>query len=176
MGDIRNVLLVDDEETLLSACRRTLGRERKVFTANNPVAALEVSAHQPLDLAIIDLRLGETSGIELVEELRRSSPNIVIAMYSAYLSVVAAVAAVRAGADRVFTKPISFTEIVRRVETNEPDPEPDLEETPTLAQVEWEHIMRVLEDCGGNVSMAARVLGIYRSSLQRKLRKHAPRD
>src|SRR5580765_7661349 len=101
MGDIRNVLLVDDEETLLSACRRTLGRERKVFTANNPVAALEVSANQPLDLAIIDLRLGEESGIELVEELRRSSPNIVIAMYSAYLSVVAAVAAVRAGADRV---------------------------------------------------------------------------
>jgi len=72
-------------------------------------------------------------------------------------------------------KPITLEEMVKRVEEDTPT-ELDLEETPTLARVEWEHITRVLADCNGNISMAARRLGIYRSSLQRRLRKHAPRE
>ncbi len=87
------------------------------------------------------------------------------------------VAAVRAGADVIAFKPITFREILQRLEETAAEPsEPDLDETPSLARAEWEHIMRVLSDCDGNVSAAARRLGIYRSSLQRRLRKYAPRE
>ena len=78
----------------------------------------------------------------------------------------------RAGADIVVFKPITFSEIKARIQggnLNEP-----CDEVPTLARAEWEHISRVLADCNGNVSEAARRLGIYRSSLQRRLRKYAP--
>jgi two-component system response regulator RegA len=76
----------------------------------------------------------------------------------------------------VIFKPVSLTEIIQRIEDDHEGAEPDIDDTPTLARAEWEHIMRVLEDCQGNVSMAARRLGIYRSSLQRKLRKYAPQN
>jgi len=119
----------------------------------------------------VDLRLGNASGIDLIRELKRDLPDLMVVLCSGYLSVAAAVAAVRAGADIVVFKPITFREILQRIE--ESTEEPDLEDTPTLARAEWEHIMRVLADCNGNVSMAARRLGIYRSSLQRRLRKYA---
>ncbi len=86
------------------------------------------------------------------------------------------VAAVRAGADIIAFKPITFREIIQRLEEGEEAEEPALDDTPSLARAEWEHIMRVLSDCDGNVSAAARRLGIYRSSLQRRLRKYAPRE
>lgn len=129
---------------------------------------------QQFDLAIVDLRIGESSGIDLVRELRDTLPELPIAFCSGYLSVDVTVAAVRAGADIIAFKPITFKEVLQRLE--EGAAEPDLEETPSLARAEWEHIMRVLSDCDGNVSAAARRLGIYRSSLQRRLRKYAPRE
>lgn len=177
MGDarpIRNVLVVDDDETILNAWRRGAGSERTVWTATDAKAAHAIAADHALDLAIIDLRIGNASGIELVRELRDSQPELPIALCSGYLSVDVTVAAVRAGADIIAFKPITFREILQRLDEGES--EPNIDETPSLARAEWEHIMRVLSDCGGNVSAAARRLGIYRSSLQRRLRKYAPRE
>ena len=170
---IESVLVVDDDEKLLRACQRVTGRS--VFTAANAAAAMQVAAHAKPELAIVDLRIGDDSGIELVRELKAAHPALVVVLCSGYLSVTTAVAAVRAGADIVLFKPVTFDEILKRVEEDVEDA-PDLGETPTLARAEWEHIMRVLADCNGNVSMAARRLGIYRSSLQRKLRKYAPQE
>ena len=130
---------------------------------------------QSFDLAIIDLRLGTSSGLELIRQLKHVQPECTIVLCSGYLSVAAAVAGVHAGADIVVFKPITFREILHSLDKHEQDTLPDLDDTPTLARAEWEHIMRVLADCNGNVSMAARKLGIYRSSLQRRLRKFAPR-
>src|SRR6185503_9011635 len=171
---IRNVLVVDDDETILNSWRRGAGSERTVWTATNAEAARAIAADHPLDLAIIDLRIGNASGIELVRELRDNAPELPIALCSGYLSVDVTVAAVRAGADIIAFKPITFREILQRLDEGES--EPSLDETPSLARAEWEHIMRVLSDCDGNVSAAARRLGIYRSSLQRRLRKYAPRE
>ncbi|HEU0031993.1 MAG TPA: response regulator [Kofleriaceae bacterium] len=172
---IESVLVVDDDEAILTGWRRSIGRQRKVFTATNPDEARAIAMHERPDLAIIDLRLGSgESGIDLVKDLKADRPELRVALCSAYLSVVTAVAAVQAGADHVFFKPVTFKEILRRIE-DEQQPEPDLDETPTLARIEWEHIARVLADCDGNITLAARRLGIYRSSLQRKLRKNAPR-
>ena len=82
------------------------------------------------DLAIVDLRLGNASGIDLIRELKRDLPDLMVVLCSGYLSVAAAVAAVRAGADIVVFKPITFREILQRIE--ESTEEPDLEDTPTL--------------------------------------------
>jgi two-component system response regulator RegA len=176
MGEARslqNVLVVDDDERILGSWKRA-ARERNVFTAIDAATARQLANTEKPDLAIVDLRLGNTSGIDLIRELKRDLPDLMVVLCSGYLSVAAAVAAVRAGADIVVFKPITFREILQRIEQNAE--EPDLEDTPTLARAEWEHIMRVLADCNGNVSMAARRLGIYRSSLQRRLRKYAPRS
>jgi two-component system response regulator RegA len=174
MGEARslhNVLVVDDDERILGSWKRA-ARERNIVTASDAVTARQLALTERPDLAIVDLRLGNASGIDLIRELKRDLPDLMVVLCSGYLSVAAAVAAVRAGADIVVFKPITFREILQRIEAN--SEEPDLEDTPTLARAEWEHIMRVLADCNGNVSMAARRLGIYRSSLQRRLRKYAP--
>jgi two-component system, response regulator RegA len=173
--EIRSVLAVDDDEQILGGYRRGIGRDRAVFTTGDPAAARDIAKREQCDLAIIDLRLPGDSGIALTRDLRRDAPEMVIALCSGYLSVEVAVAAVQAGANAVMFKPITAREILRRVEEG-PEPEPDLADTPTLARAEWEHITRVLADCNGNVSLAARRLGIYRSSLQRRLRKFAPRE
>ena len=170
---IRNVLVVDDDALLLSSWRRMITRERKnAAVAGDGATALQLAAQQSFDLAIVDLRLGRSSGLDLIADLRRAHPDLLIALCSGYLSVDTAVAGVHAGADVVVFKPLTFKEVLHKLEEDAP---PDLEETPTLARAEWEHIMRVLADCDGNVSMAARRLGVYRSSLQRRLRKFAPR-
>ncbi len=172
---IRTVLVVDDDDTLLTAWRRTIGREYTIATARDAATAGQLVGRQAFDLAIIDLRLGGHSGIELIQLLKRETPNTLIVLCSGYLSVGATVAGVRAGADIVVFKPITFKEILRNIDEHDKNVVPDVDETPTLARAEWEHIMRVLADCNGNVSEAARRLGIYRSSLQRRLRKFAPR-
>jgi len=174
---VRSVLVADDEEILLATARRSLSRDYTVFTASSTALARQIAMRESPDLAIVDLRLGAASGIELVRELKVAAPAMFITLYSAYLSVSTTVLAMKAGAELVVFKPITFKDIVRRVEANQLDARPakDDDDTPTLARVEWEHIMRVLADCEGNVSEAARRLGIYRSSLQRRLRKHAPR-
>jgi two-component system response regulator RegA len=172
---IKKVLVADDDEALLAACKRSLGRERTVYTASSAAAALELAEAHPPDLAIVDLRLGTSSGINLVRELKADRREMYIAMISGYLSVASAVAAVRAGADLILFKPVTFREIVRRVEGGVLPADPNWEDTPTLARAEWEHVTRVLADCNGNVSLAARRLGIHRQSLQRRLRKYPPR-
>ena len=172
---IRCVLVVDDDERILAACKRSGGRDRTVHTATGPTTAREIARREEPDLAIVDLRLGTESGIDLVRDLKRDAPDLIVALCSGYLSVDIAVSAVRAGADVVLFKPVTVKEVLRRLEQDVPI-DPDLEETPTLARAEWEHITRVLADCNGNVSMAARRLGIYRSSLQRRLKKFAPRE
>lgn len=169
------VLLVDDDELWVRACERGFrGMGCTVRAAASVAGALDAARAQPPDLVVADVRLGPESGIDLIEPLRRAHPGCTIAVVSAYLSVAVTAVAVRRGAQLVLFKPVHPSEIVRRL------PQLDLEEpacvTPTLARAEWEHIQRVLLDCDGNVSEAARRLGILRQSLQRRLRKHAPAE
>jgi two-component system response regulator RegA len=170
---IRRILAVDEDTAATSRYARGFGPDRTVLEAADPATARELARSGPLDLAIVELRIRHESGIELARELRRDHPDLVIALCSGYLSVEAAVTAVRAGIDIVLFKPVTAQDILRRIgaATGEPEPDPDTEK---LEHAEWEHITRVLADCGGNISMAADRLGIYRSSLQRRLRRCSP--
>ncbi len=164
------ILAVDDDERLLASYRRGLERTHRVLTASTAETALQLAAEHPLQLAIVDLHLREGSSIDLLRQLRARLPELQIAVVSGYLTTDATVVAVKAGATVVLDKPIVPREILRRLDEAEPA-DIDPKETPTLADAVDAHIARVLADCGGNVSEAARRLGLYRSSLQRRLSK-----
>jgi two-component system response regulator RegA len=166
------LLVVDDDERFLTALTRGAEPPYALFTASTATKAKAIAKEHKPNLALVDLRLNGASGVSLIEDLKRDHPTMMVVLCSSYLSVVSAVAAVQAGADHVLSKPFTIKDALRRIEGEKA--EEDLTETPTLARVEWEHIMRVLTECDGNLSAAARRLGIYRSTLKRRIRKIAP--
>lgn len=146
-----------------------------VVTASSLEAAVERIEDERPDLAIVDLFLEPPeSGINVIQAIKNADDQIFCALVSAHMSVSHAVAGVRAGADDVFFKPFGAKQVIARVEGAEVGRFPD-GSVPTLEQVEWEHISRVLQDHDGNISQAAAALGVFRQSLQRKIAKHAPR-
>lgn len=170
------MLLVDDDDVF----RRRLGRalrERgfEVKEAGDGVGAEREIRSQVFHRAVIDLRMPATDGLQLVRTLRQVQPNLAILMLTGYGSIATAVEAMRLGACNYLTKPATVDEILevfKSVEAPLGSPGAAPDETPSLARVEWEHLQRVLQDCQGNISQAARQLGIHRRSLQRKLGKN----
>ncbi|MCW5803567.1 MAG: response regulator [Deltaproteobacteria bacterium] len=174
MERIEKVLVVDDDEGVLRAMRRGLERAQKVVDiASNRTDAHRIARRLVPDLAIIDFRLCGHSGIDVLRELRAVHTGLRAVLISGYLTIDLTVDAVKAGAELVFAKPVTASDILIRAESNRGF-EFHLEETPSLARVQYEHIVRVVADCGGNISKAARRLGLHRQSLQRRLRSPAP--
>jgi two-component system response regulator RegA len=170
-----SILLVDDDEVLrerLATAIRARGYE--VRTAGSFDEGLrEVSKESP-EMAVLDLKMPGGSGLDLLKELRRVDPHTRVLMLTGYGSIATAVEAVReGGAVGYLPKPADADEILAALQGTHTEKKPGLE-TPSLARAEWEHIQRVLTDCGGNISEAARRLGIHRRSLQRKLHKYPP--
>ena len=167
-------LLVDDDTLYLQTLQRSLQKRGLAASiATNVADALQVARAQPLDFALIDLRLGSESGLELIDPLRRSQPQIRIVLLTGYASVATAVEAIKRGADNYLLKPTTVDLILRTLaaqSTDAPPPEPQPTMTP-LSRLEWEHIHQALAETNGNVSAAARLLGMHRRSLQRKLAK-----
>jgi two-component system, response regulator RegA len=168
---IKRVLVVDDQESWLRALERDAGAELVVFTATDAAQARQIADREHPDLAIVDLRLGSDSGLQLVSDLRAQHKRMKIVLISSFMTIPATVAAMKAGADHVDTKPITCRQLIAKLEAGTPS---DVAGTSSLARMEWEYVQRVLDECGGNRSQAARTLGIYRQSLQRMLRKHPP--
>ena len=129
------------------------------------------------EFAVVDLKMPGKSGLELVKALREIDPSTKTIVLTGYGSIATAIDAVRLGATYYLSKPADADDIVAAFARGEAPPlePPDIEyKAPSLARAEWEHINRVLSDCGGNISEAARRLGIHRRSLQRKLQKYPP--
>ncbi len=124
--------------------------------------------------AIVDLRMPGGSGLDLLAEMLTRLPELEVVMLTGYGSIATAVEAVKRGAVNYLAKPADVDMILAAFE-EAGDREVDYE-PPSLARTEWEHIQRVLEDCDGNVSQAARKLGLHRRTLQRKLQKYPPRS
>ncbi len=170
------ILLVDDDEPLRERLARAF-RDRgfPTTTASDAASALAAFDEEPTDLAVLDLRLGGDSGLSLLAELRARAPDLCVVMLSAWGSIPTAVDAVRLGAVDFVAKPATADTILHAFgrEIGQPD---EQWQPPSLARTEWEHLHRVLEECAGNVSEAARRLRMHRRTLQRKLRKYPPAD
>jgi two-component system response regulator RegA len=170
----RSLLIVEDDDILrrrLAQAFRDQGFD--VREAADVEGAAAAGRADPPEYALVDLRLGAQSGLDVVRALAELDPTTTIVVLTGYGSIATALEAVRLGATHYLTKPADVDEIIAAFArgTGAPDvPAPEV--TPSLARVEWEHINRVLADCGGNVSQAARLLGIHRRSLQRKLAKY----
>ena len=174
-----SLLIVDDDEILRERLARAFRtREYDVRTASNYDEAMVAARDDSPELAVVDLKMPGRSGLELVRDLREIDASTRIIVLTGYGSIATAVEAVRLGAGNYLSKPADAEEIIAAFERCEApvlDPSQTDYRAPSLARVEWEHINRVLADSGGNISEAARRLGIHRRSLQRKLQKHAPR-
>jgi two-component system, response regulator RegA len=174
--EVHTILLVEDFAPLLRRWARELQHAgKRVLAASTGDAALELIEDTKPDVAIVDLFLSAENGINVIRRLREKDQDFYGILVSAHLSVAYALAAMRAGADDVIFKPGSLKHVISCVEKGV-DVEPEEGSNgPTLDQLEWEHISRVLLDCAGNITHAAERLGIYRQTLQRKLRKYTPR-
>jgi two-component system, response regulator RegA len=171
--DGRSVLIVDDDHVFRSRLLRAFSeRGFEARGAESVEAALASATADSPEMAVVDLRMPGASGLDAVRGLRNIDPTTQIVVLTGYGSIATAVEAIRLGAVHYLTKPVDVDQILAAFRGQFDTPRADAEiETPSLARVEWEHIQRVLQDSGGNVSQAARVLGLHRRSLQRKLSK-----
>ena len=173
------VLIVDDDRVFHDRLRLSFEvRGWEAHVAASEKEALTRARETGPDLAIVDLRMPGESGLDIVKSLRDLDSTMSIIVLTGYGSIATALEAVGRGADHYLSKPVDVDQIIAAYETaNSPKPTASLPPAtvPTLKRVEWEHIQRVLTDCGGNVSQAAKLLGLHRRSLQRKLLKYPPR-
>ncbi len=173
-----SVLLVDDDAVFRERLARALeARGCRVVTCGAAGPALEQWERESFDGAVVDLRLVASSGLSLIPSLKEHHPDARIVVLTGFGSLGTAMEAGRLGATDYLTKPVEVDRLVGALRGNpmvSSSAPLDLPEVPTLESVEWEHIQRVLADCGGNVSRTARMLGIDRRSLQRKLAKYPP--
>jgi two-component system response regulator RegA len=120
----------------------------------------------------VDLRLGEDSGLALIESLLDKRPSMAIVVLTAYASIATAVQAIKLGAVHYLAKPVHPDAVVASFGSGGGNVSVGVDDdVPSVRRLEWEHIQRVLEACDGNVSAAARQLGMHRRTLQRKLQK-----
>ena len=175
------ILLVDDDPVFsrtLSRAMNRLGHEVEAVTT--PEAALEQVGGAParFDVAVVDLRLGERSGLALIGPLHAAAPAMRILMLTGYASIATAIEAIKQGALNYLPKPATARQILAALDDTAPEAAAETATlNPTsLRRLEWEHIQQVLADHDGNISATARALGMHRRTLQRKLAKRPARE
>jgi len=172
-------MLVDDDDILRERLARAFSeRGFTVLQADAYDSAVSVLQSNTPDKAVIDLKMSGPSGLELVEHIKRIQPRCEIVILTGYGSIATAIEAIKKGAVSYLQKPADADDILQAFEHKAENPENRTQEfvAPSLARAEWEHINRVLTDCNGNISEAARRLGMHRRSLQRKLQKYPPKS
>jgi two-component system response regulator RegA len=174
LGDL---LIVDDDEPF---CRR-LGQalERRGFTvrmAGSVAEGKKAAAEIRPDFAVVDLRLGDGSGLDVVTALHEARADVRIVMLTGYGNIATAVAAVKHGAIDYLPKPADADQVAAALLGGGDEMPPPPEHPMTADRVRWEHIQRVYEQCDRNVSETARRLRMHRRTLQRILAKYAPKN
>ena len=173
----RRLLIVDDDAPLCQRLARAMEKRGFVVdTAESVAAGVAAASARPPAFAVVDMRLGDGRGLEVVSVMRKARPGARIVMLTGYGNIATAVAAVKAGAIDYLPKPADADAVERALLARE-DGAPEPPEDPMSAdRVRWEHIQRVFELCERNVSETARRLKMHRRTLQRILSKHAPRN
>ena len=171
------LLIVDDDAVFLERIGRAMEkRGYRVVLAESVKAAVAAAERERPACAVVDLRLGDGSGLDVVQALRRHAPDARVVVLTGYGNIATAVAAMKVGAVDYLPKPADADAIDAALRAGD-RPLPAPPENPMPAdRVRWEHIQRVFEQCERNVSETARRLNMHRRTLQRILAKHAPRE
>ena len=172
----RSCLVMDDDGPFVQRMARALAQRGFVVSAVSTVSeGKDIARLNPPAFAVLDLRLEDGSGLDVVEVLHKHRPDARAVILTGYGAIATAVAAVKAGAVDYLSKPADVEDIIRALAAS-PDEKPAPPENPMSAdRVRWEHIQRVYEMCDRNVSETARRLNMHRRTLQRILAKRAPR-
>lgn len=178
------ILLIDDDAVFARVLARALeARGFVVGVAHDAASALAACARQTPQFIVLDLKLGNDNGLKLIPELKALAPDVRILLLTGYASIATAVEAIKRGAHDYLAKPVDADAVAQALrgtqsakvdKATESAPRSDV--PPPLKRLEWEHIQRILSEVDGNVSEAARRLGLHRRTLQRKLGKHPVRE
>ncbi|MEX0962415.1 MAG: response regulator [Pseudohongiellaceae bacterium] len=175
--DKERILLVEDDEVFSRVMSRALlHRDYEVSQAANEAEALQLIDSTLFNYAILDLNLGGHTSLGLIAPLKKSNPKLRILILTGYASITTAVEAIKLGADNYLAKPADADEILGALlDTSSPGalaaPDSTHLEPMSVRRLEWEHIQKVLNENGGNISETARQLKMHRRTLQRKLQK-----
>lgn len=176
IGPDPSLLLVDDDEIFLTRLARAMEKRGfQVSRAGSVTEARALLAEKAPAFAVVDLRLEDGNGLDVVDAIREARADARIVVLTGYGAIATAVAAVKMGATDYLSKPADADDVTRallaRGETLPPPPESPM----SADRVRWEHIQRVYEQCDRNVSETARRLHMHRRTLQRILAKRSPR-
>lgn len=176
-GAGRKLLVVDDDAPLRRSLTRALERRGFAVLPAEGLAEGRMLAreHRP-EFAVLDMRLTEGSGLDLLKTLRELRPEIRIVIVTGYGNIATAVAAIKAGAADYLAKPVDADDVVAALLRTGQGLPPPRDNPMSADRVRWEHIQRVFEQCNRNVSETARRLNMHRRTLQRILNKRAPRE
>lgn len=170
-----HILYLEDDEALAFVTQRAL--ERRGFSVSHYLTRENVQqtlGQQTFDYALLDLKIGNQTSLDLITEIHQHYPNIPIVILTGYGSIRTAVEAMRLGAINFLSKPCSIDEIIHALQNqaiaDKPTAEAELK-TPSLKNQEWELIQKALDENNGNISATARQLQMHRRTLQRKLQK-----
>lgn len=176
LGPDPSLLLVDDDEAFLKRLGKAMEKRGFAVTLAGTVEeGRRIATQTPPAYAVVDLRLEDGNGLDVVEVLRESRPEARIVVLTGYGAIATAVAAVKIGATDYLSKPADATEVTNALLARDDALPPPPENPMSADRVRWEHIQRVYELCDRNVSETARRLGMHRRTLQRILAKRSPR-
>ena len=176
LGDDKTLLLVDDDEAFLKRLAKAM--EKRGFSvemAGSVAGGQAIATARPPAYAVVDLRLTDGNGLDVVETLRERRPDARIVVLTGYGAIATAVAAVKIGAIDYLAKPADANDITNALLARTDAMPPPPENPMSADRVRWEHIQRVFELCDRNVSETARRLNMHRRTLQRILAKRSPR-
>ncbi|WP_068116165.1 ActR/PrrA/RegA family redox response regulator transcription factor [Tropicimonas marinistellae] len=176
IGEDRSLLIVDDDEPFLRRLARAM--EKRGFEpemAQSVAAGKAVATARPPAYAVVDLRLEDGNGLDVVETIREKRPDARVVVLTGYGAIATAVAAVKIGATDYLSKPADANDVTAALLADGDALPPPPENPMSADRVRWEHIQRVYELCDRNVSETARRLNMHRRTLQRILAKRSPR-
>ena len=176
IGLDKTLLLVDDDEPFLRRLTKAMEKRGfKVESAGSVAAGRAIATARPPAYAVVDLRLTDGNGLDVVEVLNDKRPDCRVVVLTGYGAIATAVAAVKIGATDYLSKPADASDIMNALLASGDDLPPPPENPMSADRVRWEHIQRVYELCDRNVSETARRLNMHRRTLQRILAKSSPK-
>ena len=173
----KTLFIIEDDKSFRE--RLTTSFTRKDFNvtaAGSKKEALDVLAKFSFNYAVVDLRLGDGSGLDVIKVIKEQNPNCRTVMLTSYGNIATAVSSVKLGADDYVPKPANVDDIEKSLMSTSSALPPPPENPMSADRIRWEHIQRVFTQCNRNVSETARRLKMHRRTLQRILNKHAPKE